>query len=57
MTETSPTGTFTPRDGPVKPGSCGIPLPGVEFKFVDVADPGARWRSASAAKSASGART
>jgi long-chain acyl-CoA synthetase len=41
MTETSPTGTFTPADGPVKPGSCGIPLPGVEFKFADVARPGA----------------
>src|SRR5579863_933607 len=33
MTETSPTGTFTPADGPVKAGSCGVPLPGVEFKF------------------------
>ena len=40
MTETSPTGTFTPPDGPVKPGSCGIPLPGVEFRFRDVAKPG-----------------
>jgi long-chain acyl-CoA synthetase len=40
MTETSPTGTFTPPDGPVKPGSCGIPLPGVEFSFGDVANPG-----------------
>ena len=40
MTETSPTGTFTPADGPVKPGSCGIPLPGVEFKFADVSRPG-----------------
>ncbi len=40
MTETSPTGTFTPADGPVKPGSCGIPLPGVEFRFGDVAKPG-----------------
>jgi long-chain acyl-CoA synthetase len=40
MTETSPTGTFTPPDGPVKPGSCGIPLPGVEFRFGDVSNPG-----------------
>ena len=27
MTETSPVGTFTPRGGPMKPGSCGIPIP------------------------------
>ena len=39
MSETSPTGTFTPRHGPVKPGSCGIPLPAILLKFVDVADP------------------
>ena len=39
MTETSPTGTFTPADGPVKPGSCGIPLPGIAFKFADVGHP------------------
>ena len=39
MTETSPTGTFTPQDGPVKPGSCGVPLPGIDFKFADVTDP------------------
>ena len=40
MTETSPTGTFTPPEGPVKPGSCGVPLPSVEFKFGDVSRPG-----------------
>ncbi len=39
MTETSPTGTFTPRTGPVKPGSCGVPIPGITMKFVDVANP------------------
>ncbi len=39
MSETSPSGTFTPPEGPVKPGSCGIPLPGIRFKFIDVADP------------------
>ncbi len=39
MSETSPTGTFTPRAGPVKPGSCGIPVPGIEMKFIDVANP------------------
>jgi long-chain acyl-CoA synthetase len=39
MTETAPIGTFTPREGPGKPGSCGVPYPGTEMKFVDVADP------------------
>lgn len=39
MTETSPTGTFTPLQGPVKPGSCGIPIPGIIVKFADVEDP------------------
>ncbi len=39
MSETSPTGTFTPAHGAVKPGSCGIPLPGIELKFVDVVEP------------------
>ena len=39
MTETSPIGTFTPRDGPTKPGSCGIPYPGTQMKFIDVVDP------------------
>jgi long-chain acyl-CoA synthetase len=39
MTETSPVGTFTPREGARKPGSCGVPYPGTEMKLVDVADP------------------
>jgi long-chain acyl-CoA synthetase len=39
MTETAPIGTFTPRDGPRKAGSCGIPYPGTEMKLVDVVDP------------------
>jgi len=39
MSETSPCGTFTPRKGPIKPGSCGIPAPRIEMKFIDVADP------------------
>ena len=39
MTETSSAGTFTPRTGPVKPGSCGVPVPTVEIKFIDVLDP------------------
>jgi len=39
MTETSPIGTFTPREGPRKAGSCGVPYPGTEMKLVDVTDP------------------
>jgi long-chain acyl-CoA synthetase len=39
MTETAPLGTFNPRGGTRKPGSCGLPYPGTEMKFVDPADP------------------
>ncbi|MGE5649970.1 MAG: long-chain-fatty-acid--CoA ligase [Bacillota bacterium] len=39
MTETSPTGTFTPVYGMQKVGSCGMPMPGVTLKFVGVDDP------------------
>jgi long-chain acyl-CoA synthetase len=39
MTETSPSGTFTPLVGKRKVGSCGIPLPQIVLKFVDVTDP------------------
>jgi len=39
MTETSPTGTFTPTFGPRKAGSCGLPVPGAVIKMVDVNDP------------------
>ena len=39
MTETAPLGTFTPRVGPRKRGSCGVPYPGTEMKFIDVANP------------------
>ncbi|MGO4715837.1 long-chain-fatty-acid--CoA ligase [Bradyrhizobium sp. 2TAF24] len=38
MTETSPTGTFTPVPGLQKPGSCGVPSPGISFKFLSVED-------------------
>ncbi|HMO44563.1 MAG TPA: long-chain fatty acid--CoA ligase [Rubrivivax sp.] len=38
MTETSPTGTFTPAVGQRKPGSCGIPHPGVTIKMLDLED-------------------
>jgi long-chain acyl-CoA synthetase len=40
MTETSPLGTFNPRQEVRKRGSCGLPYPGTEMKFIDVADPG-----------------
>lgn len=36
MTETTSLGTFTPMVGQAKPGSCGIPAPGVRLKLIDV---------------------
>ena len=39
MTETSPIGTFNPREGRRRPGSCGLPYPGTQMKFIDVANP------------------
>lgn len=39
MTETSPTGTFTPPHDYPRPGSCGLPIPGITIKFADVDDP------------------
>ncbi|HJV86329.1 MAG TPA: long-chain fatty acid--CoA ligase [Noviherbaspirillum sp.] len=39
MTETSPTGTFTPVYGIQKTGSCGMPTVGVTIKFVSIEDP------------------
>ena len=38
MTETSPTGTFTPIPGKQKVGSCGVPSPRIEFEFLSVED-------------------
>ena len=38
MTETSPAGTNLPRDAPPKPGSVGIPLPGIEMDVVALDD-------------------
>ncbi|HEY2189429.1 MAG TPA: long-chain fatty acid--CoA ligase [Caldimonas sp.] len=40
MTETSPTGTFTPTRGERKAGSCGLPIPGVLLKFEKISFPG-----------------
>lgn len=39
MTETSPTGTFTPVNGKRKAGSCGMPMPRIDIKFLNVEDP------------------
>jgi len=39
MSETTAAGTFAPRHGVLKPGSCGLPLPRAELKIVDCADP------------------
>ncbi|MDE2430448.1 MAG: long-chain fatty acid--CoA ligase [Burkholderiales bacterium] len=40
MTETSPTGTFTPVSGVRKTGSCGLPAPGIRFQFASIDEPG-----------------
>jgi long-chain acyl-CoA synthetase len=39
MTETSPTGTFTPVNGKRKAGSCGMPMPRVTLKMLDLDNP------------------
>jgi long-chain acyl-CoA synthetase len=39
MTETSPSGTFTPVHGMQKAGSCGMPMPCITLKFLSVEDP------------------
>src|SRR5579872_2047789 len=39
MTETAPIGTFNPREGRRRSGSCGVPYPGTQMKLVDVANP------------------
>jgi len=38
MTETAAIGSFTPSQGARRNGSCGIPAPAVEFRFLDVSD-------------------
>ncbi|MDM0117860.1 long-chain fatty acid--CoA ligase [Variovorax sp. J22R133] len=38
MTETSPTGTFTPVFGMRKDGSCGMPLPRIEIRMLSLED-------------------
>jgi long-chain acyl-CoA synthetase len=38
MTETSPTGTFSPVSGKHKAGSCGLPMPGIVIKFLNLED-------------------
>jgi long-chain acyl-CoA synthetase len=39
MTETCSPGTANPKDGPDKPGSIGLMLPGIELDVVSVEDP------------------
>src|SRR6185436_19649382 len=39
MTETSPAGTAHPENGPDKPGSVGVKLPGIEIDVVSLDDP------------------
>src|SRR5690242_14806989 len=39
MTETSPAGTAHPDNGPDKPGSVGVMLPGIEMDVVSLDDP------------------
>ena len=34
MTETTTTGTFTPKDAEPRPGSCGIPVPGLRMRIA-----------------------
>jgi long-chain acyl-CoA synthetase len=39
VTETSPVGTFSPREHERRPASCGMPVPGMSFKVVAIEDP------------------
>ena len=39
LTETSPAGTFTPVVGRRRPGSCGLPGPGIDIRFASLDDP------------------
>jgi long-chain acyl-CoA synthetase len=39
MTETCSAGTAQPKDGPDKPASIGLPLPGIELDIVSLEDP------------------
>jgi long-chain acyl-CoA synthetase len=38
MTETGAIGTFTPVPGKIKVGSCGVPQPGIDIKFLSIED-------------------
>ncbi|MCT1433490.1 long-chain-fatty-acid--CoA ligase [Dietzia maris] len=35
LSETSPVASFSPRGAPARPGSIGVPIPGVEMKLID----------------------
>ena len=53
MTETCSPGTAHPKEGPEKPGSIGLMLPGIEMDVVALDDPARFCRPAKPAKSAS----
>ena len=39
MTETSPSGTFSPVTGVQRVGSCGLPMPGIDIRFARLDQP------------------
>jgi long-chain acyl-CoA synthetase len=39
MTETSPSGTFSPVTAPQRVGSCGLPMPGITIRIAKLSDP------------------
>jgi long-chain acyl-CoA synthetase len=41
MTETSPSGTFTPVAAPQRAGSCGLPMPGITIRLAQLDNPDA----------------
>jgi long-chain acyl-CoA synthetase len=41
MTETSPSGTFSPVKAPQRVGSCGLPMPGFDIRLASLGDPNA----------------
>ena len=41
MTETAPSGTFSPVKGPQRVGSCGMPMPGITIRLARLDDPNA----------------
>ncbi len=48
LSETSPVASFSPYGAPVRVGSIGVPIPGVEMKLIDPASTLGDWRDAPA---------